>query len=191
MRVQAVGRAPLEQVTARLVVANHRSPVDILIAIARIGGCVLSREDLARWPVLGPAARAAGTIFVDRDDRRSGAAAIRAIRKRLKEGRQVIVFPEGATFRGDDVQPFLGGAFAAARGLEVDILPVGFAYPEGTEFVDEPFTKHMLRTARRAQTNVGMAIGEPFSAEGPRDQLATEAQAQVQGLVRQARRVLG
>ena len=128
---------------ARLVVANHRSPLDITALLGLFGGCVLSRADLADWPVLGVAARKAGTIFVDRSDGASGARAIRNIRARLKDGHTVIVFPEGGSFAGDEVRPLKGGAFAAIRGLDVEIVPVGIAYNPGVEFVNETFGRRL------------------------------------------------
>ena len=56
----------------RLVVANHRSTIDIAILLRAFGGRMVSREDLSGWPLLGAAARSVGTIFVDRDDAMSG-----------------------------------------------------------------------------------------------------------------------
>lgn len=67
-----------------LIVANHRSALDIPILLARFGGVALSRGDLARWPVLGFAARRASTIFVDRGSTGSRAAAIRSIGDRVE-----------------------------------------------------------------------------------------------------------
>src|SRR5262249_6734859 len=128
---------------ARLVVSNHRSPIDILLMLRHFGGVVLSRGDLARWPVLGVAAQRAETIFVDRKDAYSGFLAVRALRERLAQGRTVIVFPEGTTFVGDEVREFQGGAFAAARGLAVEVVPVGIAYEPGVEFFQETFVGHM------------------------------------------------
>jgi lyso-ornithine lipid O-acyltransferase len=172
---------------ARLVVANHRSPLDILLLLRFFGGSVLSRSDLATWPVLGAAARKADTIFVDRASASSGVAAIRGIRERLAKGRTVILFPEGTTHVGDDVRPFLQGAFAATRGLDVDIVPVGLAYDPGAEFVDETFLQHMQRVAARPETRVGMAFGTPLLSNQPRAVLAAAAEDEVKRLVTVAR----
>lgn len=175
---------------ARLVISNHRSPLDILLLLSRFGGVVLSRADLARWPVLGPAAQRAETIFVDRDDTLSGVLAVRALRNRLEKQRTVIVFPEGTTLAGDEVRPFQQGAFAAARGLPVEIVPVGIAYPPGTEFLDETFGAHMARVARRPRTPVACVVGEPRPMPTQRRGVADGLRGEVQDLVHQARREL-
>lgn len=187
VRLHEVGREPSPSPRGRLVVANHRSPIDILIILSRIGGCLLSRADVAEWPLLGKAAQAAGTIFVDRDQRTSGAQAIREMRRRLNEGEQVVVFPEGATSAGDVVQPFRRGAFTAAAGLPLEVLPLAFAYPPGCEFLEDDFGAHLLRVAGRARTHVGVAIGEPYQLTGSSKVAAAQAQQVVQELAVRAR----
>ena len=108
---------------------NHRSAIDIGVVLATFGGTMVSRADLASWPVVGAAARAVGTVFVDRSSAKSGAATIRAIQKHLEEGQTINLFPEGTTFDGDEVRPFHGGAFVSAVRAEAEVLPVGLAYP--------------------------------------------------------------
>ncbi len=153
-----------------LVVANHRSPLDILVCMHLAGGVVLSNHTVASMPIFGPAAKATDTIFVDRDDSRSGAKAIRTMRTRLREGRNVIVFPEGTTFRGDEVRPFKRGAFSAARGLDVKVLPIGLAYPPGCEYVGETFGQHLARISARPRTSIWVAIGEPIAVPANAEQ---------------------
>jgi lyso-ornithine lipid O-acyltransferase len=172
---------------ARLVVANHRSPLDIILMLQHFGGSVLARHDLQGWPVLGRAAREGGTIFVDRDDPNSGLHAVREIRRRLLARQTVIVFPEGTTHRGDSVATFRGGAFAAIRGLDVELLPVGVAYEPGAEFVDESFPDYVARMSRRRRTRVGLCAGPGRLAQGTRESVAAQLQADVQSLVIAAR----
>ncbi|MFI5308144.1 MAG: lysophospholipid acyltransferase family protein [Polyangiales bacterium] len=176
---------------ARLVVANHRSPLDIILMLGRFRGSVLGRHDLESWPLLGWAARQGGTIFVDREDARSGVRAIREIRKRLSTGQTVIVFPEGTTHQGDEVHPFLGGAFSAVRGLDAELLPVGVAYDPGSEFVNETFGEHLQRMAQRPKTRVALCVGEPEPALGDREAMAARMHEVTQALVHRARRQLG
>src|SRR5919201_3878734 len=48
---QYENRDPLAR--PRLVVANHRSTVDILIMLHLFGGQLLARADMAGWPAIG------------------------------------------------------------------------------------------------------------------------------------------
>jgi len=184
------GVTPAPAQGARLVVSNHRSPVDILLLLHRFGGVVLSRADLAQWPFIGPAAERADTIFVDRADALSGVVAIRALRARLEKQRTVIVFPEGTTPAGDEVLPFQQGAFAAAHGLPVEIVPVGIAYPPGSEFLEDSFLEHMQRMAKRKRTPVYCVVGQPRPMPATRRGLAETLRQEVQELVHQARQKL-
>ena len=171
----------------RLVVSNHRSALDIPLLLTHFGGSVLSRSDIADWPLLGRAARKARTIFVDRESVRSGVQAIRGIREQLKSGRTVTIFPEGTTLPGDRVGSFSGGAFSAIRGLDVELLPVGLAYTEGTEYVEDSFLEHASAIASRSSTRVVAVVGEPRRVQGKADEVARLLQESVQGLVGEAR----
>ena len=175
----------------RLVVANHRSALDIGILLQRFGGHMVSRADLASWPLVGAAARSVGTVFVDRSSKSSGASTIRAVRALLKAGDTVLLFPEGTTFEGDTVRPFQPGAFISALTTDARVVPVGIAYQTGSDaaFVGESFTKHLGRMAGAGATRVVVRIGGPIEI-GERSraaEVAAAAQAEVQALVHDAR----
>ncbi len=188
------GTAP-PSTSGRIIVANHRSAIDIGVLLATFGGTLVSRADLAGWPLLGPAARAADTVFVDRAVAQSGASTIRVVQRRLKEGRTVSLFPEGTTFDGDEVRPFKPGAFVAAVGAHAEVLPVGIAYPSRSSaaFVDETFPEHLGRIARGPGTRLAVCVGTPFvptRTEGSAG-AAARAHADVQALVARARAIAG
>ena len=176
----------------RLVVANHRSAIDIGVMLRGFGGHVVSRADLARWPLVGAAARSVGTVFVDRSSAQSGAATIRAVRKLLREGETVIVFPEGTTFEGDLVRPFQPGAFIGASRVGAVVVPVGIAHQTGSgaAFVGETFARHLLRMAGGGETRVVARVGEPLElrAGAGAAEVAALAREAVQKLVEEARR---
>lgn len=177
----------------RLVVANHRSTVDILLMLHLFGGNLLARGDMATWPVIGVMARRAGTLFVDREDPSSGAAAIQSMRERLRRGITVCVFPEGTTFAGDEVREFQAGAFIAVAREKGVVTPVGLAY-ENAEAIygDEPVGDHMKRIARSPAIRVAAAVGPPISAAGVGIRaLAERARDEVEVLVGRARAVVG
>jgi lyso-ornithine lipid O-acyltransferase len=177
-----------------LIVANHRSTADILILLRTFGGQMVSRADLARWPLVGPGARAVGTVFVDRSDAVSGASAVRTIRTLLTKGSKVIVFPEGTTFVGDEVRSFHAGAFVAALGSGADIVPVGLAYETGSgaAFVNESFRAHLARMAAAAASRVAVCACEPIEIgeKARAADLRDRAHARVQELVAEARRLV-
>ena len=191
VRVTTLGAPPADGGHGHLVVANHRSTADILVLLREFGGQMVSRADLAGWPLVGAAARAAGTVFVDRSDAFSGANAVRAIRDRLTAGSTVIVFPEGTTFPDDEVRPFHAGAFLGALRSGADVVPVGIAYSRGSgaAFVNESFPAHLARMAAASPSHVVLSVGEPIAVPDRTRAAALRdrAHAEVQRLVRAAR----
>jgi len=173
-----------------LVVANHQSALDIGVMLSVFQGVLVSRHDVAGWPLLGRLAKHGDTIFVDRQDRRSGAVALREIRKRAKEGRAVVAFPEGRTFPGDSVHEFHPGAFAAVRSLDIPIIPVGLAYSPSVPYGEESFAKHLAKIAARPRTRIAVHQGEPLPSGLDARSAAEAARAQVEELVIDARRTL-
>jgi 1-acyl-sn-glycerol-3-phosphate acyltransferase len=190
--VRVIGTLPASGATGLLVVSNHRSPADILVLLNTFAGYILSRDDLARWPIIGPAASSIGTVYVDRGDNASGASAVQAIQKLLAARHDVILFPEATIFEGDEVRPFKHGSFAAARRLDARVLPVGIAYESGATAaeVDLPFLTHVARTADAPHTRVVMHVGAPIESSGFADteDLVAASRESVQQLVHAARR---
>ncbi|WP_437297609.1 lysophospholipid acyltransferase family protein [Sorangium sp. So ce426] len=173
----------------RLFVMNHRSALDIMITLAFFEATVVSRADLAGWPVIGMAARRVGTLFVDRSSKRSGSAVVQAMSSALKGGRGVMVYPEGTTFSGDEVRPFRAGGFTAACRVGAEIVPVGLVYGGAeSSYVDESFTAHMVRVSRARRIPVALEVGAPIATVG-RDvgDVRDESHRAVQALVHRAR----
>jgi 1-acyl-sn-glycerol-3-phosphate acyltransferase len=185
---------PPEPGRGRLIVANHRSTIDIGLLLRAFGGHMVSRADLSAWPLVGAAARKVGTVFVDRKSAESGASAIRAIRQLLVAGRTVCMFPEGTTFEGDQVRPLHAGAFVASLHTNADLVPVGIAYATGSgaAFVNETFMQHLGRMAETPVIRVAMCVGEAMrvSERAKAAQLREETHAAVQTLVHRARKLV-
>lgn len=182
-----------ERGKGRLFVMNHRSALDIFVSLAFLEARILSRGDLARWPVIGFLARRIGTLFVDRESTISGARVAGSMMRAVEAGLGVLVFPEGTTFTDDDVRPFRPGAFAVSARTGAEVVPVGIAY--GGEHAiwgkDESFPAHMRRIGGAPRTRVALVAGDPIAPAG-RDAPAiqAEARAAVQSLVHRARAAL-
>ncbi|HZF53561.1 MAG TPA: lysophospholipid acyltransferase family protein [Polyangiaceae bacterium] len=173
----------------RMFIMNHRSGLDVPITLAFVEATILSRSDLASWPVIGVAARRVGTLFVDRTDRSSGTAVISTMTEALERGKGIMVYPEGTTYEGDEVRPFRAGAFKAAAQAGAEIVPVGLAYEgEAMTFGDESFAKHMVRVSMAKSVRAAIEVGEPIapSAKDVNDLIAESHQA-MQALVYKAR----
>ncbi len=180
------GQAPDAGDQPLLIVSNHRCGLDTVVLHQALVGRSLAMDGVATWPIFSRLARSQGTLFVDRGSAGSRVAAIRSVRTALQQGDNVMVFPEGMMFPGDEVRPYFGGAFSAARGYRV--LCVGLAWPFGIEYLhDEPMPIHLFRLLWRVRIPVCSAIGEPFVAGDDPRATAAEAHRRTTALVELAR----
>jgi 1-acyl-sn-glycerol-3-phosphate acyltransferase len=176
-----------ERGVGRIFVANHRSGVDIPVIFTVVAAHVISRHDLATWPLIGGGARRIGTLFVDRESRRSGATVLKQIAAAIAAGEGIAMFPEGTAFTGDEVHEFRPGAFTTAQRTGAQIVPLGLAYDDPAGYYGrEPFMTHMKRIAGLRRLRVAVQAGEPISADSS-EEARELAHARVQQLVLQAR----
>lgn len=157
------GPSPLPSSGGALVIANHRSPIDPMMAwmnhhlrdcsgdrAQRVIGFLTARE-YCDPPGVGWIVRTMQSIPVDRNGRDMGPA--REVIRRLKNGRLVGIFPEGGITRGNGLgEPNTGVAFLALKA-GVPVYPV---FIDGT-FYDE--ASGMAAPFMRRQT-VRVTYGE-------------------------------
>jgi lyso-ornithine lipid O-acyltransferase len=173
----------------RIFVMNHRSGADIPIVLTLAGVHVISRHDLARWPLIGGGAKRIGTLFVDRASRRSGATVLKQISETLEAGEGIAMFPEGTAYPGDEVREFKPGAFKAALRANAQIVPMGIAYGDATAYyTDNTFMGHMKRIAGLPRLDAAVEIGEPIVIDQDSPiELREQVRERVEQLVAKAR----
>lgn len=156
-----------------LIVANHLSYLDIVIAAAAMPIVFVSKDEIDRWPVFGAIARRGKTIFLDRQSRASARRVAGEMAERLKEGAPVLLFPEGTSTDGRQVIRFHSPLFEPAVAAGVAIVPAAIAYePKGRGMVerdlcwfgDERFLPHLMRVLNVEGFTAVMRFGEPFVA---------------------------
>ncbi len=103
-----------------IVVANHPSMLDALMLVARLprSFCVM-KASLIRNPLLGPGARLARYIRND-----SAFGMVRQAVAELKDGGQLVMFPEGTRTTRPPINPFRPGATLIAKLANVPIQAV-------------------------------------------------------------------
>jgi 1-acyl-sn-glycerol-3-phosphate acyltransferase len=194
-----------------LFVANHVSWLDILVLGQAVDGTFVAKAEVAGWPLFGWLARLAGTMFVRRHWRLARQQC-RELAARLKEGQDIILFPEGTSTDGRSVQPFKSTLFAAAGPKILDrpvaVQPVTLAYvaladgtPIGKDdagryawYGDSVFAAHLLAVLCDRGCRIELVFHEPvLSWEVPdRKAMARHAREVVARdlLARRARAVL-
>jgi 1-acyl-sn-glycerol-3-phosphate acyltransferase len=111
-----------------LFVANHTSYLDIEIFGAAVDGSFISKAEVSRWPIFGWLAKLQRTVFVERADRAGAARQRDEIRRRLDDGDNLILFPEGTSGDGMHLLPFKSALFGAAEDDRVVVQPVSVVY---------------------------------------------------------------
>ncbi|MEU5938852.1 lysophospholipid acyltransferase family protein [Micromonospora sp. NPDC047548] len=132
VRLEVRGRPPRRRA---LLVANHVSWLDVLAVLAVAPARMLAKREVRAWPLVGPLARAAGALFVDRARPRELPATVARIAGALRAGDPVAVFPEGTTWCGTptagDCRPgrgFRPAVFQAAIDAGAPVVPLRVGY---------------------------------------------------------------
>jgi 1-acyl-sn-glycerol-3-phosphate acyltransferase len=120
MRVDYAALDALSRDKGLIIAANHPSMLDALLIIARVprGICIM-RASLMRNPFLGAGARMAR--YIRNDPPRT---MIRSAVDNLREGGQLVLFPEGTRTVVPPVNPFRPGITLMAHMAQVPIQTV-------------------------------------------------------------------
>ncbi|MDK9695885.1 MAG: 1-acyl-sn-glycerol-3-phosphate acyltransferase [Siculibacillus sp.] len=118
-----------------LVTPNHSSWLDIPVIASLMPISFVAKAEVAEWPLFGLFAKLQRTVFVDRTRRTATGSAATELGTRLSEGDCMVLFPEGTSWRGDEVLPFRSALLGAARSAilhggheRVWVQPMTIAY---------------------------------------------------------------
>ncbi len=126
MTVTVAGAENIESGTSYVIVANHQSFYDIYVLYGWLGVDFkwVMKKELEKVPILGPACKTLGHIFIDRSDTKKAVETINAAKTKIVNGTSVVFFPEGSRSNDGIMKPFKKGAFKMALDLGLPILPV-------------------------------------------------------------------
>jgi len=83
-------------------------------------------KEVAKWPVIGPLAARAGTLFIERG--KGAPKAIDEVTANLLKSKGVVIFPEGRTSDGAVVKRFHPRIFESAIRAKSAVMPVSLIY---------------------------------------------------------------
>ncbi|CAM4298221.1 1-acylglycerol-3-phosphate O-acyltransferase [Vibrio agarivorans] len=117
-----------------IYVANHQNNWDMFTVSSAVTPKVVTvgKKSIAWMPLLGPLYWLSGNILIDRANRSKAVGTIDQVINKMK-GSDVSVwmFPEGTRSRGRGLLPFKTGAFHAAIGAELPIIPIVCSSTDG------------------------------------------------------------
>jgi 1-acyl-sn-glycerol-3-phosphate acyltransferase len=127
-----------------LYVINHLSWMDIPVVGAHLQASFVAKAEVGEMGVVGFLADIQDTIYVERERRSRAAAQANEIQDRLRDGGNIILFPEGTSNDGVRILPFKSTLFSVVEGEgtgDFRIQPVTLAY---THLNGLPLTRNRL-----------------------------------------------
>jgi lyso-ornithine lipid O-acyltransferase len=106
-----------------ILIANHPGALEDIGIPALFDVVSLAKLQVRDWLIVGRITQAAGTLYVDRDDRESRRAATEAMVRTLEAGRNIALYPEGGCKGRRLYREFKSGAFEVSIRTGVPIVP--------------------------------------------------------------------
>lgn len=184
-------------------VFNHQSKADVVITarLLRQDLAGVGKKEIRRMPVIGKVLELGGVVMIDRQNAASAIEAMKPLVDAIrKDGKSVVLAPEGTRTISPRLAPFKKGAFHLAMQAGVPIVPIvirnaGDVAPKG-DFVFRPATvevevlppvdtsgwtaKNMTAQVREVRNMFLRTLGQP-EEPAPADRAvasATEATAE-------------
>jgi len=156
IEVHWIGAERLSGGGPRIIVANHPSLIDVVLIISRLpqADCIVARSR-AQNAWLRASAGAADYIAND-----GGVHVVQECARRLREGRTLLVFPEGTRSPESGLGRFERGAAHIALASGLDILPIEITVAPRMLMKGQPWYEVPPRAGRYT-----LRVGEPLIAK--------------------------
>ena len=174
VRVEGLEHANLGQTAIYCV--NHQSAMDIPVLFVNlpVQFRFVAKRSLFNMPFMGWHLRRSGHVPVDRDRPREALKSMKRVAQEIREGKPVLLFPEGHRSRNGQLLPFKAGSFYIAILAGVPIVPITL---NGTAYVLKPDTYHV----RAGQTE--MIVHPAIETQGLTLKDVDKLAEQVRGII--------
>lgn len=177
-----------------LIISNHLSYLDILITSSVLPSCFVTSVDLGESKFLGTICELGGALFVERRHRGMIEQDTRNLAETLKDGFNLVLYPEGTSMNGEKVMPFKKSLLMSAVQAQKNILPICIKYleidgePLSVEnrdrvcwYGDLPFGGHAASLMKTKSLKVELQFLDVIKVtpESTRHELAEKAQAAI------------
>ena len=164
---------PLPENRNVIIASNHCSYLDpIIVGVAfprRLR--YFAKEELFRSFLFGKIIRTLGAVPVSRESNAAAAGALKGFLKFLKEGSDILIFPEGARSLDGKLLPLESGTGLVASHSQAPILP---AFIKGTHEAMTPGSA-MVKPVKITVTFGKLIVFDPetYKEKGAREKIMT------------------
>jgi 1-acyl-sn-glycerol-3-phosphate acyltransferase len=119
------GRKKMDRKKRYIIVSNHQSQLDILVAFGLFFPFKwVSKAEVFKLPFIGWNMKLNKYIGLKRGHKNSIKQMLAACKKALEQGCSVYFFPEGTRSQTGQLKKFMPGAFLLAKRMKLPILPI-------------------------------------------------------------------
>ncbi|HEX3799834.1 MAG TPA: lysophospholipid acyltransferase family protein [Verrucomicrobiae bacterium] len=173
--------------THGIVACNHLSYADIIVLGSIFPLVIVSKSEVASWPVIGPLTQCAGTLFIRRASKADVVRIGNEMATVINSGVPLALFLEGTTSTGETVLPFHSSLLAPVEKNGFPVFPAWMHYTvvDGTMekdicYVgDDTFFPHSLKMMTKPSFEAYVGFGEPVTGMTDRKETARELHARV------------
>lgn len=125
----------------------------------------IAKAELGNIPIVGRAVKVAGHVMLDRTNRRSQMATYKSGVQWLKNGVNLVTFPEGTRSKTGRMGSFKKGAFKMAQAVGTPVVPISINHADKVHPVEYVFPAKPTWMRPKAVVK----IGKPIATEGKSD----------------------
>lgn len=125
-KVTVYGKENIPKDVPVVFMSNHQSNFDIPLLMVHINKSkgFVAKTELKKVAILRDWMEQINCVFMDRNDLRQSVKTIIEGIKLIKEGKSLVIFPEGTRSKGGSIGEFKGGSFKLATKPKVPIVPI-------------------------------------------------------------------
>jgi len=128
IKVTVVGDAGQFEGGGTVIVSNHLGYIDGFVLGSIFPAVFVTKSEVKKWPVIGLWTILCGTIFVNRQKKNTVALLVAEMIRKLRQGANILLFPEGRATNGERMLPFQTAPLAAPLRNRSVIVPVTLVY---------------------------------------------------------------
>lgn len=153
-----------------IYMSNHRSFSDPMVQAEAFDAFIIAKAEVSKIPIMHQAAKLTGIIYVKRESSSSRKATLDTLLETVKNGYNVLIYPEGTTGDQQLTKPFKFGAFKLAALNSIPIVPVALDYSKQRDlWMNRSLPAHFLKQYSKWRTDIKVTVGPALRSSDPQE----------------------